>query len=154
MVNLQIHYAANGDSEICAPILYALPDWFGIPQANQHYIDYVATHPTFVARIDDNAAGFLSLAQPFPHAAEIHVMAVHPHFHRQGIGRALVSAAEDHLRREGARFLQVKTMSDKHPSPEYALTRAFYFGVGFVALEEFPTLWGEHDPCLQLIKAL
>lgn len=53
---------------------------------------------------------------------------------------------------QGARFMQVKTLADSHPSPEYAQTRAFYTRLGFAPLELFPTLWGEKTPCLQLIK--
>lgn len=151
---MHIDYQTSGAADICRPILLALPAWFGIESANQHYLAYVDTHPTFVAYEEDMAVGFLSLAQPFPQSAEIYVMAVHPDVHRKGVGRALVAAAEAHLRQQGAHFLQVKTLSDTHPSPEYALTRQFYLAIGFVPLEVFPELWGEHNPCLQLIKAL
>lgn len=138
----------------CEPILRALPAWFGIEEANQHYIAFVDHNPTFIAYDEARAVGFLSIAQPFAHSAEIYVMAVHPEHHRRGVGRRLLKAAETTLREQGVHFLQVKTLSSKHPSPEYAQTRAFYLAQGFVALEEFPELWGSHNPCLQLIKAL
>ena len=51
-------------------------------------------------------------------------------------------------------FLQVKTLSDKHPDAGYAKTRAFYLAMGFRLLEEFPDLWGPTNPCWQLMKAL
>jgi len=144
----------TGRSVDCEPILRALPAWFGIEEANQHYIAFVDRNPTFIAYDEGRAVGFVSIERSFAHSAEIYVMAVHPDHHRQGAGRLLLHATEAFLKEQGVRFLQVKTLSSKHPSPEYAQTRAFYLAQGFVPLEEFPELWGPHNPCLQLIKAL
>lgn len=149
-----IHDARTGQSAICAPILRALPQWFGREEANQHYIDFVETHPTFVAQVGKTAVGFLSLEQHYPQSAEIYVMGVLPDYHRQGVGRQLVQAAEKTLRTNGTRFLQVKTLGTAHPDEGYKRTRAFYLGVGFIPLEEFEDLWGKDTPALQLIKAL
>jgi GNAT superfamily N-acetyltransferase len=78
--------------------------------------------------------GFLALKQHFPLAAEIHVMAVHPEQHRKGIGRALVQAAEVHLKDKGSLFLQVKTLGISHPDAGYQKTRKFYLAMGFIPL--------------------
>lgn len=151
---ITINHPKKGLAAICEPILRSVPEWFGIEEANQHYLNYVDEHPTFVAMKDDVACGFLAIEQHFPQSAEIYVMIVHRDYHRQGIGRKLVHAAEAHLRANGTQFLQVKTLSDKHPDTGYAQTRAFYLGVGFVPLEEFPELWGKDNPALLLIKTL
>ncbi len=152
---MNITFVASGSAETAETILRALPEWFGIEEATQAYIEFAASHPTWIAHNDDGEAiGFLSIEQPFPHAAEIHVMGVLSQYHRQGIGRALTEAAEAHLRENGVQFLQVKTLSSDHPDAGYARTRQFYLGMGFMPLEVFPTLWGKHTPCLQLIKAL
>lgn len=82
------------------------------------------------------------------------MMAVLPEYHRQDVGRALLAAAEAQLRNEGVILLQVKTLSDKHPDEGYKKTRAFYLSTGFRLLEEFPDLWGSHNPCWQLVKVL
>lgn len=157
MQPIHIHSAALGLSEAVEPILRALPQWFGIEEATQMYIRDAGLNPTLLA-VDpergDLPIGFLTLWMHSPTAAEIYVMAVLPEYHRRGAGRLLQSAAEDYLRREGVRFLQVKTLSDKHPDEGYRKTRAFYFAMGFTLLEEFPDLWGEHNPCWQLIKVL
>jgi ribosomal protein S18 acetylase RimI-like enzyme len=99
-------------------------------------------------------AGFLSIKEHFPHAAEIYVMGVAARFHRQGCGRALMAAAEAYLRAQGVEYLQVKTLSPAHPDRYYVLTREFYAAMGFRPLEEFPTLWGEANPCLLLVKGI
>ncbi|MGH3503133.1 MAG: GNAT family N-acetyltransferase [Nocardioidaceae bacterium] len=89
----------------------------------------------------------------FPSAAEIYLMAVDPPWHRHGIGRALVQAAERDLVLDWCNLMQVKTLGAAHPSPEYAATRLFYLGVGFEPLEETDELWDE-NPCPILVTTL
>ncbi|MGD8625827.1 MAG: GNAT family N-acetyltransferase [Anaerolineae bacterium] len=141
-------------ASVCEPILRALPQWFGIEEATAQYIRDTNRLPTLLAAVGDRVVGFLTLNQHSDYAAEIHVMAVHPDFHRQGIGRALLAEAEQLFRAQGVEYLQVKTLSPAHPDPHYARTRRFYLVMGFRPLEEFPELWGSHNPCLQMIKCL
>ena len=62
--------------------------------------------------------------------------------------------AEEWLRSERIEFLQVKTLGPSRPDLDYERTGKFYEAVGFRPLEEFPTLWGERLPCLQMVKSL
>ncbi len=151
---MQIVEVTTAKGAQCAEILSTLPDWFGIAESNAAYVRDVEAMPMFAAYIDGAPCGFLALRRHTPHASEIHVMGVKPAHHRGGLGRALVAAAEQHARDAGARFLTVKTLSPAHPDPGYVRTRAFYEGVGFVPLEEFPDLWNPENPALMLIKAL
>lgn len=154
---IEIRPAARGLAAAVEPILRALPQWFGIEHATQMYIRDADANPTLLAvdtAAGERPAGFLTLVQHSPDAAEIYVMGVLPEYHRRGVGRALTAAAEAQLRAEGVTFLQVKTLSDRHPDAGYGLTRAFYLAMGFRLLEEFPDLWGEHNPCWQLVKTL
>jgi ribosomal protein S18 acetylase RimI-like enzyme len=141
------------DQPTCERILRALPEWFGIESSLVQYVKDTLTMRTWLAECDGAAVGFLTLKEHNPRAAEIHCIAVLPQHHRHGIGRALVDHAERHLTSRGFKFLQVKTLGPSRPSAEYALTRQFYESLGFVALEEFPTLW-PGNPCLLLVKAL
>jgi ribosomal protein S18 acetylase RimI-like enzyme len=143
-----------GRSAMCAPILAALPAWFGIAAATQQYIRDIEQRPTLVAWDDGQPVGFLRLTHHNPVAAEIHVMGILPTYHRRGIGRSLVTHAETRLRQQDVRLLQVKTVSADVPSEPYARTRAFYLAMGFLPLQVFPTLWGAANPCLQLVKWL
>jgi len=143
-----------GQASLCEPILRALPEWFGIEEATRQYIQDVETMPTYLATVDGQVVGFLTFRQHSEYAAEVHVMGVHPRAHRRGVGRALMQALEAHLREQGIEFLQVKTLSPAHPDQNYAKTRAFYRTIGFKPLEEFPDLWDEQNPCLQMIKGL
>jgi ribosomal protein S18 acetylase RimI-like enzyme len=139
---------------VCEPILRALPEWFGIEEATRQYVEDIEKLPTLLASLDDQVVGFLTLTLHTDYAAEIHVMGVRPEWHGHGIGRALVCAAEGHLRQREIEYLQVKTLSPAHPDKNYARTRRFYRALGFRPLEEFPELWGPQNPCLQMIKSL
>lgn len=143
-----------GQGEVCAAILRALPDWFGVEEATRQYIADIETLPTFLAELDGGVVGFLTLKQHTEFAAEIHVMGVRPLAHHRGVGRALLERAEAYLRERGVEYLQVKTLSPAHPDAGYARTRAFYTACGFRPLQEFPELWGPENPCLQMIKGL
>ena len=141
-------------ASVCEPILRSLPEWFGIEEATAQYIKDTDRLPTLLASIDGEAVGFLTVKQHSDFAAEIHVMGVRPEVHRSGIGRALVEKAETMLRRQGIEYLQVKTLSPSHPDKHYAITREFYQAMGFRPLEELNELWGEENPCLQMVKSL
>ena len=145
--------ARPADAPACVAILRALPDWFGIPSSIDHYAEEIPELTTCVAVGDGRVVGFLALKRHFAESGEIYVLGVRPELHGRGIGTALVRWAEDTLRAERRRFLQVKTLGPSHPSAHYARTRAFYRARGFVPLEELPDFW-PGNPCLILIKHL
>ena len=144
----------EGQSAHAERILRELPEWFGIESALTQYVEDVARMPTFLARVDGEVVGFLTVHRHFEASAEVHVVGLLPEHHRRGIGSSLQTRAEQWLHGEGVEFLQVKTISASSPDPHYARTREFYASMGFLPLEEFPTLWDEHNPCLLLVKRL
>jgi GNAT superfamily N-acetyltransferase len=135
-------------------ILRSLPRWFGIEDALLKYVADSATQPTFAAEVDGRLVGFITLTQHFPEAWEVHCIAVAADARNGGIGTILLRRAERYAAERGARFLQVKTVAQTAPSPEYAETRKFYEAKGFTAVEVFPTLWHPRNPALQLIKVV
>ncbi len=140
--------------KLCRTVLEALPDWFGIPEAIDHYVAEAEEMPMFAVLADGERVGFASVKKHFATAAEIYVMGILPAHHRRGLGRRLMAAVEDFARGEGVGFLTVKTLGPSRENAEYAGTRRFYQALGFQPVEEFPTLWGEKNPCLFLAKAL
>jgi GNAT superfamily N-acetyltransferase len=137
-------------STLCREVLEALPDWFGIGEAVRQYVRDVAELPTFAVGRD----AFLSLKLHTDSAAEIYVMGVRPERQGQGLGTALVEAAEASLRAGGIEYLQVKTLGPSQPSEHYARTRRFYHARGFHPLEELHGFWDEENPCLIMVKHL
>lgn len=136
-------------ARLCEIVLRDLPEWFGIEEATAAYIRDVAELPTF--GVGDDA--FVSLKLHSPLAAEVYVMGVRRARHGQGLGTALLRAAEEYLSAHGVEYLQVKTLGPSDPDAGYARTRRFYEARGFVPLEELHDLW-EHNPCLIMVKRL
>jgi ribosomal protein S18 acetylase RimI-like enzyme len=144
----------SGQGSACETVMRSLPAWFGIEQAIVDYATAVNELPTFVAEGGGAVIGFLAVKQTSTCAAEVHVMAVRREAQRRGLGRALLSAAEAHLRESGTEIMHVKTLSDSVDSPPYAETRAFYLAMDFKPLEEIPQIWGDDNPCLIMVKVL
>ncbi|MDO5378137.1 MAG: GNAT family N-acetyltransferase [Clostridia bacterium] len=145
---------------IAQAILAALPDWFGIPESTQRYVDECRAQPFFAAVAEDateanaeNALGFAALKRTGPLAAEIAVMGVLPSHHRRGIGSSLLRALKAYAKAQGYAFLQVKTVQ-MGCYDAYDRTNRFYQRMGFTELECFPTLWDEHNPCQVYVMAL
>jgi GNAT superfamily N-acetyltransferase len=140
--------------EIAASILEALPDWFGIPESTQNYINEGMDKPFFAAFEGDKAVGFLVMKENNQYTAEIYVMGILMDYHRKGIGRALVSEAIRWSAEQGYEYLMVKTLDGSHPDLYYARTRQFYLAMGFRPLECIPEIWGKENPCLILVQSI
>jgi ribosomal protein S18 acetylase RimI-like enzyme len=142
------------DSAAVERLLRALPDWFGIEESLANYVADAARKQTYLAvhSASERVLGALLVTRHFPGSAEIHLLAVDPRHHRQGIGTALVRRFEDDMRADGAHILEVKTQGPSLPDENYAATLAFYVALGFEPLEEVHGYWGE-IPCLILVKA-
>lgn len=143
-----------GSGSVCRTILGTLPTWFGIQESVEDYVSVADRSPTVIASIDGEDVGFLTLVHHSPYASEVYGLAILPHHHGRGSGRTMLKHVEDTLGRAGVEFLQVKTLSAKHPDEGYEKTRAFYLAYGFRPLEEFPNLWSPGNRALQLIKVV
>jgi GNAT superfamily N-acetyltransferase len=139
--------------EIQERLTALIPEWFGLPDANLHYGNQAEVLRGYVASIGEEPKGLLLLKTHSPISAEVYWVGVDPAYHRSGIGRALIEAASDTARRDGAKFLFVATL---HPSVNYEpyqRTRRFYEALGFqyVLEEQFPD---EQNPQGYYMKAL
>jgi GNAT superfamily N-acetyltransferase len=140
---------------ICRDIMSELSDWFTEPNVIEACADAVETLPMFGCVEADTIAGFVALRTHPPAAMEILVIATRRRYHRSGVGKTLLAAAEAFARSSGCKLLTVKTLAPRgRHEPQYEKTRAFYDRNGFIRAEIFPTLWGEGDPCLFFIKPL
>ena len=126
---------------IAAEILADLPEWFGIPDSTQAYIEAAGKLRVWGAYEGDDPLGFISLSYSSEDCAEIDCLAIKKDYHRQGIGSKLVNVLEMAARQPGH-------------YPTYDRTNAFYQDQGFKKLEIFPRLWDSHNPCMVLIKKI
>ena len=149
-----IRQICSGKGAAWAEVLETLPEWFGIAEANAMYVRNVEALPCFGAYFDDSIVGFLAVKVHTPFAAEIYVVGVKAMHRRTGIGRELVAHGQRYLAERDVRFFTVKTLSPSRPDPGYEETRRFYEAMGFMPIEEFPTLWNADNPALMMAKVL
>jgi GNAT superfamily N-acetyltransferase len=135
--------SAEQKSKILSDILKTLPEWFGIPTSNEHYVSEAISKDVFVIYDNlDQPVGLIALRYHFQTTAEIWWMGVKPEYHRRGIGTLLFEAARSRAKENGCRSLAVMTLSPRSPYLPYARTRAFYERQGFRLLLEV----NERDP--------
>ena len=147
---IQLVQAAQDRSQLVAKVLADLPEWFGLPDSTQEYIDQASDRVCFQA---GEGWGFITLQETSPVCLEIHCMGVLKAHQGQGLGRQLMAAAEDYAISQGYHYLQVKTVAPGHYEA-YDATNAFYQACGYEAIEVFPDLWDEWNPCLLRLKYL
>lgn len=138
---------------IAREILCDLPEWFGLPESTEEYIQDSQDKPFLACFAGEEAVGFVVLNATSRDCADIFVMGIKKAWHRKGIGTALYAAYEALARRLGYSYSQVKTVQMGHYE-EYDRTNRFYMAMGYKELECFPTLWDEWNPCQVYIKYL
>src|SRR4051812_6705588 len=99
---------------VCDQLLRALPGWFGTESSIRNYVREVDQLRTLAVCDDGLVVGFLALRPHNGSTMEIHVMAVHPEYHRRGIGAWLIHQAQEELHEE-FEFLIVKTRPPSDP---------------------------------------
>lgn len=140
---------------VCREIMSELSDWFTEQAVIEACADTIEPLPMFGCADGENIAGFVAMKSHPPAAMEILVIATRRAYHRSGIGRRLLAAAEQFARASGCSILTVKTLAPRgKDEPQYDATRAFYDRNGFIRAEIFPTLWHEDHPCLFFVKPL
>lgn len=152
-MNFSFITAPDRKSRIAREVLEDLPEWFGIEESREEYIRESANMPFVAGFSGGDPVGFMALKETSPYTAEIYVCGVKKRFHRQQAGSVMFSMLRDEAKKRGYEFLQVKTVA-AGCCREYDATRTFYERMGFRALEVFPTLWDESNPCLVMVMAL
>lgn len=86
-------------------VLEALPEWFGIPEAREEYIQDSIGKIFFCAYEQEKPIGFLYLKQTGKDTVELTVMGVLKEYHRKGIGKALFQSAKKVICQMGYSFI-------------------------------------------------
>lgn len=123
-------------------ILEVLPEWFGLSELREEYIQDSAGKIFFCAYKDEKPVGFLYLKQTGKDTVELAVMGVLKEYHRKGIGKLLFENAKNMSCEQGYSFIQVKTVQ-MGKYEDYDKSNRFYLSLGFKEFEVFPTLWDE-----------
>ena len=116
---------------LCREITADLPEYFGLPEVNEHYIQGMLTRTSFAIKIDQNYSGLLTLEFPYPQNANIYWMGIKEAYQDQGLGKALVRAASYFAANQGTHSLTVETLSPQEANENYLNTYRFYEKCGF-----------------------
>ena len=138
---------------ITRKILRDLPEWFGIEEYTEDYIEKSADYPFFAAYDDDLPAGFVYIKETSPFTIEIYCMGVLKKYHRKGYGKRLMDYISIYAKKKNYKFIQVKTVK-QGIYDTYDKTNKFYRDSGFYELEVFPDLWDKHNPCQVFVKSV
>jgi len=142
----------NQKKAVVAEVLKDLPEWFGIPESTQAYIDGAKDLQVWAAYQESDLTGFVSLSYSSEDCAEIDCLGVKKAYQGRKIGSQLLATLESEARKK-VDYLQVKTVAEGS-NIDYDRTNVFYRSLGFKKLEIFPQLWGSQNPCQILIKKL
>lgn len=142
----------NQKKAVVAEVLKDLPEWFGIPESTQAYIEGATTLQVWAAYQESDLTGFVSLSYSSEDCAEIDCLGVKKAYQGRKIGSQLLATLESEARKK-VDYLQVKTVAEGS-NIDYDRTNVFYRSLGFKQLEIFPQLWDSQNPCQILIKKL
>ena len=142
----------NQKKAVVAEVLKDLPEWFGIPESTQAYIEGATTLQVWAAYQESDLTGFVSLSYSSEDCAEIDCLGVKKSYQGRKIGSQLLATLESEARKK-VDYLQVKTVAEGS-NKDYDRTIVFYRSLGFKKLEIFPQLWGPQNPCQILIKKM
>lgn len=143
MKNLKIELVnATLAEQVCRSITASLPEWFGIPEANERYAKGMLDRLSIAAVVNNDYVGMITLEFFYPKNGNIYWMAVKKGYQDRQIGTSLLRAAENYCNTHGCDSLTVETLSPKQDDSNYLKTYRFYEKSGFNPLFEMHT----YDP--------
>jgi SAM-dependent methyltransferase/GNAT superfamily N-acetyltransferase len=119
---------------LCRQITACLPEYFGLPDANEYYATGVHSKQNFAAKIGNDYVGLIAIDFPYPNNCNIYWIAVLPLYHRKGIGRKLIEVACKFARESGAHTITVETLAPFEADARYLKTYNFYLACSFAPL--------------------
>ena len=119
---------------LCRKITADLPEYFGLPEVNEHYAIGVRSRLNLAVSMSGEYVGLISIDFPYPENANIYWMAILRRCHRIGIGTILSYEAFKHAKHRGAKTISVETLSPEEADANYLKTYHFYKSLGFAPL--------------------
>ena len=119
---------------LCRKITVDLPEYFGLPEVNEHYAIGVRSRLNLAARVGEEYVGLISIDFPYPENANIYWMGILQDYHRAGIGKILSYEAFKQAKNRGAKTISVETLSPEETDENYLKTYQFYRSLGFAPL--------------------
>lgn len=119
---------------LCRSITQDLPEYFGIPSANEQYFKGVRDCKNLAAKINGQYVGLLLLNFPYANNSNIYWMAVLRNYQTKGIGHQLIEEACRFAKKQNAQSMTVETLAPDQADENYLKTYHFYQSSGFKPL--------------------
>lgn len=120
-------------AQVLGPAIYRRiwPDWEAGQRAAVQGVCRVGTRRrVWIAEVEAEVVGFVSVDLGEDQTGEVTLLAVHPDYQNEGIGTALSRVALEGMRAEGMTLAKVETAGD----PSHAPARRCYEKAGYTAL--------------------
>ena len=114
---------------VVTEILRDLPEWFGIPESTQAYIEGAKDLRVWAAYQEGDLLGFVSLSYSSEDCAEIDCLGVKKAHQGREIGSQLLATLESEACKK-VDYLQAKTVAEGS-NKSYDRTNVFYRSLGF-----------------------
>lgn len=132
---IQIEKISPDSAEtLCRKIIKDLPEYFGIPDANEHYALGVKIRTNFAAKINKDYIGLISIDFPYQNNSNIYWMGVLSNSQGQGVGHRLIEESCKFAKDHGATTMTVETLAPFESDENYLKTYRFYQSLGFSPL--------------------
>lgn len=151
---IQEIFSVEEKKSIARSILRELPEWFWDDELVEETVDEILDFKFYTIHEDEELAGFVALRLISRRSAELYVMGIKQEYQRKGIGKKLLEEAELKLKEIGIKLLHLKTLGSSNDNKNYKATRKFYRSMGYIAMDEFPEIWSEEEPCMIMVKAI
>ena len=158
-MTIKIRHMMKGDKPALMKILLNTPEFkpYEVVVAEEVINSYLhnpsqSGYHTLVAEVDSTIAGYICYG-PTPLTEgtwDIYWMAVAPEKQGQGTGSALMTFAEDQIRKARGRLALIETSSKL----EYEKTQRFHLGRGYEVVCRIPDFYAPGDDKLLLQKRL
>ena len=122
---------------LCRKITVDLPEYFSLPEVNEHYAVGVRSRLNLAACIGEEYVGLVSISFPYPENSNIYWIGILPQYHRTGVGKILSYEAFKQAKNKGAKTICVETLSPKGADENRLKTYHFYKSLGFAPLFNF-----------------
>ena len=131
-MRIQIEHISQDLAErLCRTITSDLPEYFGLPDVNEHYVIGVRSRQNLAAKMGNDYIGLISIEFPYENSCNIYWMAVLRHHQGEGVGQKLIRAACNLAKENGATTMTVETLAPSESEENYINTYYFYRSVGF-----------------------
>ena len=125
--------------ELCRKITADLPEYFGLPEVNEHYAVGVRSRLNLAARLGKEYVGVISIDFPYPENSNIYWLGILRSYHRTGIGKIVSDEAFKQAKNRGAKTISLETLSPEEADENYLKTYHFYKSLGFSPLFNLKT---------------